>query len=124
LARINSIAFGQRTVYVAAMKRIISLSSAILLLLLPDITFAASAHKKSYGRWHGYGFLPGYRQPVNNTIPVYGRNRGRPDYAPSYWWNGARYYYGDPGFYRSRYNGGSFGPCWTYTPIGLVWNCG
>jgi hypothetical protein len=106
------------------MNRIISLSSAILLLLLPDITLAASVHKKPIRRWHGYGFLPGYRQPPNPTIPVYGRVRGRPDYTPSYWWNGARYYYGDPGFYRGRYNGGSFGPCWTYTPIGLVWNCG
>ena len=105
------------------MKRITSLSSAILLLLLPAIAFAAPAHKKPIRRWHGYGFLPGYHQPPNNTIPVYGRVR-RPDYTPSYWWNGTRYYFGEPGFYRGRYNGGSFGPCWTYTPIGLVWNCG
>jgi hypothetical protein len=29
-----------------------------------------------------------------------------------------------PGFYRGRNNGGSFGPCWTWTPIGRAWNCG
>ena len=29
-----------------------------------------------------------------------------------------------PGFYRGRYNGGSFGPCWSWTPIGPAWNCG
>src|ERR1035437_5063944 len=40
------------------------------------------------------------------------RNRG-----PVYW-------YGGPGFYRGRWNGGGFGPCWTQTPIGNVWNCG
>ena len=26
--------------------------------------------------------------------------------------------------YGGRYNGGGFGPCWTRTPIGPVWNCG
>jgi signal transduction histidine kinase len=44
----------------------------------------------------------------------------------------ARYYssgphfYGPawPGFYRGRWNGGGFGPCYTQTPIGPVWNCG
>ena len=40
------------------------------------------------------------------------RNRG-----PVYW-------YGGPGFYHGRWNGGGFGPCWTQTPIGNVWNCG
>ena len=35
-----------------------------------------------------------------------------------------RPYYGGPGFYRSRWNGGGFGPCYTQTPIGPVWNCG
>ena len=34
------------------------------------------------------------------------------------WW------YGGPRFYRGRWNGGGFGPCWTQTPIGNVWNCG
>ena len=107
------------------MSRIISVSSAILLLLLPAVAF--SAPKRHVSRWHGYGFLPGYRQPPNDSVPVYGARgavRGRPDYTPSYWYNGERYYFGEPGFYHGRYNGGSFGPCWTWTPIGRIWNCG
>jgi hypothetical protein len=32
--------------------------------------------------------------------------------------------YGGPGFYRGRWNGGGFGPCWIATPIGPHWNCG
>ena len=66
-------------------------------------------------------------QPPNDSVPVYGARgsiRGTPDYTPSYWYNGEQYYYGEPGFHHGRYNGGSFGPCWTRTPIGLVWNCG
>jgi hypothetical protein len=38
--------------------------------------------------------------------------------------DGDWHYFGRPGFYGGRYNGGSFGPCWTQTPIGPVWNCG
>jgi hypothetical protein len=109
------------------MSRLLSLSSAFLFLLLPAIALAAQAHKQHAHRWHGYGFLPGYHQPPNNTVPVYGSResiRGTPDFTPSYWYNGDRYYFGEPGFFRGRYNGGSFGPCWTYTPIGLIWNCG
>ena len=34
------------------------------------------------------------------------------------------HYFGQPGFYRGHYNGGSFGPCWTRTPVGMVWTCG
>ena len=29
-----------------------------------------------------------------------------------------------PRFYRGRWNGGGFGPCYTQTPIGYMWNCG
>jgi hypothetical protein len=61
--------------------------------------------------WHGYGFLPGYRTPERIE---WERARARP---PVYW-------YGYPRFYRGRWNGGGFGPCWTQTPIGNVWNCG
>jgi hypothetical protein len=81
--------------------------------LLPTITSAAAVHGKRHlsRPWHGYGFLPGYRAPEQiereNT-----RARG-----PVYW-------YGGPGFYRGRWNGGGFGPCWTPTPIGPHWNCG
>ena len=98
-------------------------------LSLPAAAFAASVHRKPLviHPWHGYGFLPGYHQPPNNSVPVYGSKgsiRGTPDYAPSYWYNGGWYYLGDPRFFHGRYNGGSFGPCWTWTPIGLMWNCG
>jgi hypothetical protein len=63
-------------------------------------------------RWHGYGFLPGYVPPEAEPP--------RRDYwtHPPVWW------YGGPGFYRGRWNGGGFGPCWTQTPIGPMWNCG
>jgi hypothetical protein len=66
--------------------------------------------------WRGYGFLPGYTQPPNIHDP-YARRRGDPD-AGTYPW------YGWPGYYRGRWNGGGFGPCYTKTPIGPVWNCG
>lgn len=75
-----------------------------------------------------YGFLPGYRQPPplsewRDRSPQFGggdfqRNR-------RYWSGGEwRYGWGGPGFYRGRWNGGGFGPCWTQTPIGPMWNCG
>ena len=48
-----------------------------------------------------------------------------PGYVPSYYtYGGGHYYFGRPGFFRGHYNGGSFGPCWTWTPIGPMWNCG
>jgi hypothetical protein len=113
-------------------------SLAIALLLPPIATLAAPAkhhaeHRRIY-HWHGYGFLPGYHQPPNNSIPMYAEKRSSHgardhppnfflDYAPSYWYGGW-YYYGNPGFFHGRYNGGSYGPCWTSTPIGLMWNCG
>lgn len=112
--------------YVAAMLRIASVSIVIFLSLLPAVTSAAPA-KRHANRWHGYGFLPGYHQPPNNTRPVFGARgaaRGLPDYTPSYWYHGDRHYFGRPGFFRGRYNGGSIGPCWTQTPIGPMWNCG
>jgi hypothetical protein len=106
------------------MLRILSISSLILLSLLPAIALAAPTHTKHTSRWHGYGFLPGYHQPPSNATPVYGVSRSSPAYTPGYWYNGTRYYFGRPGFYHGRYDGGSFGPCWTVTPIGRVWNCG
>jgi hypothetical protein len=82
-------------------------------LLLPTTASAAGAHGKrqSSRPWHGYGFLPGYRPP---EIVDWDRALTR---RPTYW-------YGGPGFYRGRWNGGGFGPCWTPTPIGPHWNCG
>jgi hypothetical protein len=77
----------------------------------------AHVHKKRHvtRHWHGYGFLPGYRPPE-----VIERQR-----AAQYWRNGP-HYYGPawPRFYRGRWNGGGFGPCYTQTPIGPMWNCG
>jgi hypothetical protein len=66
--------------------------------------------------WHGYGFLPGYRTPEmieRERARHYYRVFGPQYYGPAW-----------PRFYRGRWNGGGFGPCWTQTPIGPMWNCG
>src|SRR4029450_467655 len=110
---------------------------AIVLSLLPVVAPAEPVHKRPAPRWHGYGFLPGYRQPPNNTIPPYAdkasgpRMRGRTqrhwyiDPVPQYYGSdGDWHYFGRPGFYGGRYNGGSFGPCWTRTPIWAGWKWG
>src|SRR5262245_4089292 len=75
-----------------------------------------------------YGFLPGYRQPPplaewRDRSPRHGGGDFSRDrrYISGWQW---RYGWGGPGFYRGRYNGGGFGPCWTNTPIGPMWNCG
>jgi hypothetical protein len=83
--------------------------AVVVCLSLPAIASAAPAHGKRHaGRhWHGYGFLPGYRPPVQREQA---RDQG--------------YWFGGPGFYRGRWNGGGFGPCWKSTPIGLSWICG
>ncbi|WP_167558712.1 hypothetical protein [Bradyrhizobium canariense] len=119
------------------MSRLVCLSIAVVLSLLSVVALAAPIHKRPAPRWHGYGFLPGYHQPLNNSLPLYrqepavlrmARRERRPWYidpVPSYYgYDGDRYYFGRPGFARGRYNGGSFGPCWTQTPIGPIWNCG
>ena len=75
---------------------------------------AATAGKKRHvsRHWHGYGFLPGYRTPEQIA---WERARAR---GPIFYWDGrAR-------FYRGRWNGGGFGPCWERTPIGPMWTCG
>ena len=79
-------------------------------------------------RWHGYGFLPGYRPSLAeiNGVPVLGADP-RPKREMRYfdfYGRGPQYGWGGPGFYRGTYNGGSFGPCWTYTPIGMMPTCG
>jgi hypothetical protein len=130
-------AFPQPTVYNVLMSRLLCLSIAIVLSLLSVAAPAAPVHKRPPPRWHGYGFLPGYQQPLNNSLPLYDQKDGtrrlanrerRPWYidpTPRYYgYDGNSYYFGRPGFYRGHYNGGSFGPCWTQTPIGPVWNCG
>jgi hypothetical protein len=76
-------------------------------------------------RWRGYGYLPGYR-PWVNGLDRQGRPlkvaRAEPRYFDFY--GNVHYGWGYPGFYRGRWNGGSFGPCWTYTPIGMMPTCG
>jgi hypothetical protein len=87
--------------------------SAVVACLLPLTAYAGSTSgKRPLNRpWHGYGFLPGYEPP---EAIAWERARAR---RPTFW-------YGGPGFYRGRWNGGGFGPCWASTPIGPHWNCG
>src|ERR1700761_1354689 len=56
--------------YAELMSRILA-PLIILLSLLPAVTSGAPAHKR-VAHWHGYGFLPGYHQPPNNSRPVFG----------------------------------------------------
>jgi hypothetical protein len=63
----------------------------------------------------GVGFLPGYRTPEQLR---------RIEYRPRYWYAGGWRYFGRPQWYGGRWNGGSFGPCWTASPIGMQWTCG
>src|ERR1700683_5874164 len=84
----------------------LTLSTAILLLLLPAIALAAPVHKRPIYHWNGYGFLPGYHQPPNNNIPIYGPKGAigdTPD-APSYFYNGGWDYYGRARFFCGRHN--------------------
>jgi hypothetical protein len=99
------------------------ISASAGLLLSPVTASAESSHAKrppphspahvgeGQGGRHGYGFLPGYEPP---EVVAWRNARIR---RPAFW-------YGGPGFYRGRWNGGGFGPCWTPTPIGPHWNCG
>jgi hypothetical protein len=105
------------------------LSSLIVLglgLAFASTAFAQAPPKKEHPaarpithhvtrHWHGYGFLPGYRTPEQIQAA---RDR--------HYWESGPHYYGPawPGFYRGRWNGGGFGPCYTQTPIGPMWNCG
>ncbi len=77
---------------------------------------AAPAHARRHvvRHWRGYGFLPGYRTPEQIAW----------DDTVAAWRRGPQWWYGPPRFYHGRWNGGGFGPCWTQTPIGNVWNCG
>ena len=96
------------------MSRLVCLSIAIVLSLLPAVVTAAPSHKRPAPVWHGYGFLPGYRPPEQIEW----------EDAVAAWRRGPAYWYGYPRFYHNQWNGGGFGPCWTQTPIGNVWNCG
>jgi len=86
---------------------------AALALSLAAAGEAAAAKKRHVSKhWHGYGFLPGYRTPERIE---WERAHAR---RPIIYWDGR------PGFYRGRWNGGGFGPCWARTPIGPMWTCG
>jgi len=96
------------------MTKTVSLFVAVAVLLATATAAdAARARKKQYVKspCRGEGFLPGYREACEARL--------RADkWGPPHFW------YGGPGFYRGRWNGGGFGPCWTPTPIGPAWNCG
>jgi hypothetical protein len=123
--------------YAVGMSRFMCLLIALVLSLTSAAALAAPAKKKPQ-QWKGYGFLPGYHQPLNNSVPLFMQKRADLrmakrdrrhwyiDRTPVYyrWSDGEKYYFGRPGFYRGQYNGGSMGPCWTRTPIGPIWNCG
>jgi hypothetical protein len=89
-------------------------------VLSSTAAFATPAHKKKRidRHWHGYGFLPGYRPP--ERIEWERRHARVPYYAYGYYY----YWPGRPGIYRGHVTDGAFGPCWTQTPIGPMWNCG
>ena len=112
-------------------------AAAVASLLLPDASFAATSHLQKVQRsritvhakprhWRGYGFLPGYRPQLAESqgTPVFGPPLSRREWRYYDWYGREQYGWGGPGFYRGRFNGGSFGPCWTYTPIGMMPNCG
>ena len=86
---------------------------AAVLVITATTADAASRHRKRKysGYTKEYGFLPGYAEVRAARL--------RADK-----WGTNPYWYGGPGFYRGQWNGGGFGPCWTRTPIGMVWNCG
>ncbi len=96
--------------------------TVLLLAAMPEALSApiqksegATKHRVSR-HWRGYGFLPGYRPPEvieRERAEHYYRLYGPQYYGPAW-----------PRFYRGRWNGGGFGPCWTQTPIGPMWNCG
>jgi hypothetical protein len=106
-------------------------------LLVPAAAIAATTSGKQVQRtrikvhpvrrWHGYGFLPGYRPRLEETngLPILGPDpRRKREWRYVDYYGNVGYGWGRPGFYRGRYNGGSFGPCWTSTPIGMMPTCG
>lgn len=98
---------------------------AITVSLVTPALAATAAKHPSHKHRHlnrsvpGYGFLPGVRTPQQIE-----RDRARRTYASGPHWYGPANYVSWPRFYRGRWNGGGFGPCYTQTPIGYQWNCG
>lgn len=108
--------------------------SAVLLVVPPALAAAQDAQttvKKSVKTSvakrvpKGVGFLPGYRTPVEIERDRHKEiQRERRAYYRAGGPRIAYWRYAQPQFYRGRWNGGDFGPCWTVTPIGYQWNCG
>ena len=105
-------------------------------LLVPDAAIAATSNQQKIQRarivvhakprrWHGYGFLPGYRPSLAESqgTPVFGPPIPRREVRYFDWYGNVRYGWGGPGYYRGQWNRGSFGPCWTTTPIAMMPNC-
>src|SRR6185312_14654771 len=67
----GGIEFARPNVYGVLMLRLMCLSIAAVLSLLSVVATAAPVHKRPASHWHGYGFLPGYQQPLNNSLPLY-----------------------------------------------------
>ena len=112
------------------MLRLVFLLIAIVLSILPAVASAAPAHNRPAPRWHGYGFLPGYHQPPNNSLPAYARKN---EFAHGASQPAPLVYRSSPEFLRVRWRLALFrpawllrwslqwrqlGPCWTRTPIG------
>jgi hypothetical protein len=116
--------------------RVLSAAAIASSLLMPAAASAKPAAEYGHRakikvhpirRWHGYGFLPGYRPQLAeiNGQPILGPDpRLKREWRYWDYYGNVHYGWGHPGFYRGRYNGGSFGPCWTSTPIGMMPTCG
>jgi len=101
-------------------RTVVRLFAIVFAASLVTAAAAAAEHKPVHKkhvvvhRWHGYGFLPGYRPPEVIAREREARYyREHPYYGPAW-----------PRFYRGRWNGGGFGPCYVETPIGYMWTCG
>ena len=76
----------------------------------------ATHRKRPHHYRSPYGFLPGYEPPEvaeARREREYRENHPYTFYGPAW-----------PRFYHGRWNGGGFGPCYTQTPIGPMWNWG
>ena len=92
------------------MSRLVFLSIAVVLSLLPVVAPAEPVHKRPAPRWHGYGFLPGYQQPPNNSHSAlrpesFGFAHGAPQPAPLV-------YRSSPTILRVRRRLALFRPAW------------
>jgi hypothetical protein len=103
---------------------LLALAAAASLVVATSAVAAPVKKRKAPNHWHaGFGYLPGFSKKERRERAIdqwRAENRG-PYYiygGPGYWSS-----FSQPGFYRGRWNGGGFGPCWTRTPIGMIWNC-